>query len=45
MTEQIDTCGVMQKEPKVEERNVGGAHVQGDPLKRRSIEEATSQEK
>jgi len=44
MTEQIDTCGVMQKEPKVEEGNVGGAHLQGDPIKRRSIEEATSQE-
>ena len=42
MTEQIDTCGAM-KEPKAEEGNDGGAHVRGDPIKRRSTEEAISQ--
>ena len=44
MTELIDTCGAMKKEPKVEEGNDGGAHVRADPNKRRSTDEVTSED-
>lgn len=44
MTELIDTCGAMRKEPKVDEGNDGGTHVRADPNKRRSTDEATSED-